>query len=515
MQESIQAGQKTLWIVFGVLLCAVFIVGSRVDINEFSLNAFYRNRLSRCYLGATRFPAGERSPQKFTNFDENDDIGMTDLQGTHGPIHLVNCALNMGGSSDLALHTRHSRSFTISPYFTGSSNAVPGSNDKGYRDTEKYSGKREPTLALAISVSGAAASPNMGYHTSPVVAFLLTVFNVRLGWWFPNPRESTFERASPRMNLSYLLLELFGVADDKSDYLMISDGGHFENLAVYELIRRRCGVIIVSDAECDPNLQFEGLGSLIRMCRVDFGATIDIDVSDIRTKSNVKWSGSRCAVGTISYADDSRGYLIYLKASMTGHEDSAILQYQSTHPTFPHESTGNQFYGEDQFESYRCLGKDIAEKVFESVGTSTDIVSEVEILHKKFSPTLQDNGRFSDHAAQLMGIWMQMGSNPDLQIFRPQLEADFTKLWPDESRASLHKKHYICSQMIQLMENVYLDLDLENTLKHPDNIGWVNTFTGWAKLQPVRKSWLLARDSFGERFRLFCERELGFPKEAA
>ena len=58
-------------------------------------------------------------------------------------------------------------------------------------------------------MSGAAASPNMGYHTSPVIAFLLTLFNVRLGWWFPNPGKMGDGSMSPHFSLSYLVAELF------------------------------------------------------------------------------------------------------------------------------------------------------------------------------------------------------------------------------------------------------------------------------------------------------------------
>src|SRR5262249_7005942 len=139
-----------------------------------------------------------------------------------------------------------------------------------------------PTLGQSVSVSGAAASPNMGYHTSPVVSFLLTVFNVRLGWWFPNPAKSGINFPSPHFSLRYLFAELFGGANDTSKFLNISDGGHFENLATYELVRRRCRVIIISDGECDPDMTFSGLGTLIRMCDVDFGARILIDVAPIR-----------------------------------------------------------------------------------------------------------------------------------------------------------------------------------------------------------------------------------------
>jgi hypothetical protein len=378
-------GMAWLWLM-SAAVAGLLLLAERVDINEFSLNAFYRSRLSRCYLGAARFLWGERRPQRFTGFDKKDDLCLAELGGDEvrlpaGPLQIVNCALNLGGSSDLALHTRHSASFTLTSYSVGSSymSKDPSGERKpqllGYQRTATYGGggDGQPTLAQAISVSGAAASPNMGYHTSPVVAFLLTVFNVRLGWWFPNPKERGITSPSPWFSLRYMAKELFGGADEKSKYLMISDGGHFENLAAYELIRRRCHVIIISDAECDPELTFGGLGSLMRMCEVDFGVTIRLNVDAISPDPTTNKSIARSAVGEIIYGTDKNGspipdgVLIYLKASMTGGEAAAVLQYQASHPAFPHESTGDQFYGEDQFESYRSLGREVAKSAFQPI----------------------------------------------------------------------------------------------------------------------------------------------------
>ena len=210
---------------------------------------------------------------------------------------------------------------------------------------------------------------------------MMTLFNVRLGWWFPNPRMSGVNSPSPWFSLRYLLMELFGGADDKSKYLAISDGGHFENLAAYELIKRKCRVIVISDGECDPDLHFEGLGTLIRMCEVDFAAKITIDVGAIRRDGDALWSTNRWAVGRIQYDGGAPdGILIYLKASMTGAEDTAILQYRAAHATFPHESTGNQFYREDQFESYRSLGRDIATHAFDLVANEPEFVALAQRL---------------------------------------------------------------------------------------------------------------------------------------
>lgn len=494
----------------------VALFAARVDINEFSLNAFYRSRLVRCYLGATRFQEGERKPQNFTGFDDEDDIKLATLADSQkplaGPLHIVNCALNLGGSSDLALHTRHSAIFTLTPLHCGSGYAsrdLAGDREMGYRPTGEFGGPDgQPTLGQAISVSGAAASPNMGYHTSPVVAFLLTLFNVRLGWWFPNPRHSA-DHPSPWFSLYYLVKELFGDANDKSEYLAISDGGHFENLAAYELLKRKCAVIIISDGECDPKLQFEGLGTLIRMSEVDLKAKIDIDVRSIRPESGAAWSRNRCAVGRVYYADGTCGLLIYLKASMTGHEETAVLQYKATHPDFPHETTSDQFYGEDQFESYRSLGRDVAMRTFAPVRPQDgqwDFLDLAEKLEKICSPSLPNVGQFTQHAAQLADLWSRLGNDPGLD----SLDQELVAAWPQHPPAN-RSAFYLCSQMIQLMENVYLDVNLEETWDHPDNKGWRTLFANWANAKTLQDTWALTHKTYGLRFQYFCQRRLGLP----
>lgn len=158
-------------LVFAWCLLWLWLLDWRVDINEFSLNRFYRNRLTRCYLGATR-PKNQRNPNLFTGFDDADDIELAKLladdQTPSGPLHIINCALNLGGSTDLTLHTRHSNSFTLTPLSCGSHYEIKSPNGSaenpiGYVDTCVYGGKaHQPTLGQAISVSGAAASPQYG-----------------------------------------------------------------------------------------------------------------------------------------------------------------------------------------------------------------------------------------------------------------------------------------------------------------------------------------------------------------
>lgn len=504
----------TWYVILGCIAC-VLLLAWRVDINEFSLNAFYRSRLVRCYLGATRFRPGERKPQNFTGFDDNDDLQLATLvdgnqtQAPSGPLHIVNCALNLGGSSDLSLHTRHSAIFTLNPLFCGSRyrkrDQSGNIQEIGYASTALFGGaKDQPTLGQAISVSGAAASPNMGYHTSPAVAFLMTLFNARLGWWFPNPSKSRLNQPAPTFSLDYLMRELFGLANEKSEYLAISDGGHFENLAAYELVKRKCQVIIISDGECDPNLQFEGLGSLIRMCRVDLNAIIDIDVRTIHPEDQSAWSRNRCAVGTINYDDASSGTLIYIKASMNGHEDTPVMQYKSAHPDFPHESTGDQFYGEDQFESYRNLGFSITEQLFNPVKDEPIIGNLAEKLAAICSPTLPNSSQFTHHANHLIKLWSKLGGNEGLK----SLDSELTAKWPNDSSPEFRSAFYLCSEMIQLMENVYLDLSLEETWFHPDNQGWRTLFKQWAASVQMQQTWQLTAQNYGLRFQYFWDRHL-------
>jgi hypothetical protein len=365
------------------------VMAWRVDINQFSLHQMYRNRLVSCYLGASNTG---RAPNRFTGLDRTDELALRDLrhaQGYDGPFPIFNSALNLVKGQDLAWQERKAESFVMTPLHCGydvwledqdspmlrgerqtgslSGDPVWGKNLKrfGYRDTEEYafSPPRGKGLYLgtAMGISGAAASPNMGFYSSTPVAFLMTVFNVRLGQWLGNPRHAkTWKRPTPRFGLTYLLNELFAGTTDEADYVYLSDGGHFDNMGLYELVKRRCGLIILCDAEADVDYQYTGLGNAIRKCRTDMGVDIDLDVGDITPQEQGKPGKRHCAVGTIHYenADINAplGTIIYIKASLTGDEPTDIQNYKKVCSTFPHESTIDQWFSESQFESYRKLG---------------------------------------------------------------------------------------------------------------------------------------------------------------
>jgi len=470
-----------------------------IGVNKFSMHALYRNRLIRAYLGASRY---QRDPDRFTGFDENDNLKMWELRpellwvsnlrdveglldafkgagnrlaahlwtaldeetrkaldkkidyvstqalvenlnalllngdlraagfsapawtatrdsqigyslalinraildehcvgwitpmtppadapdvpetGLHrGPLHVVNTALNLTSGDNLAWQQRMAESFTVSPYHSGSLFL-------GYRPSREYGG--EISLGTAVTISGAAASPNMGYHSSPLMAFLLTFFNIRLGSWLSNPGphgQTSYERKHPRTGLIPMFKELTGNSNDTAKWVYLSDGGHFENLGLYEMVVRRCHLIVLSDGGADPHCSFDDLGNAIRKIRTDLGIPIEIDKIPMapRAEDGKPVVGEYFAFGKIRYsavdegAED--GQLIYIKPGIykSEHFPWDVYNYAQESRNFPHEPTSDQFFSESQFESYRALGRHAINDICESYARPKTFTSVAEL----------------------------------------------------------------------------------------------------------------------------------------
>jgi patatin-like phospholipase len=366
-----------------ICLVASYLLALRVDLNEFSMHYLYRNRLVRCYLGASQ---RGRVPNPFTGFDGNDDVYLATLTSANrydGPLPIFGAALNLVHGKDLAWQERKAESFVMTPLFCGfdvwfdrfprpGQWSRPGLEKFGYRRTQHYAYPEGLFVGTAMAISGAAASPNMGYHSSPALGFLMTIFNVRLGWWVGNPRHRrSWQKAGPLSGLGYLLVELFGQTDDERKYVYLSDGGHFENLGIYELVKRRCRFILASDAGADKKLTFDDLASAIRKCRSDMGIEIKIRTDRLCASGDPPFSKWHCAVGEIQYQgsdpDAKNGILVYIKASLTSDEPTDVLNYKSRYPDFPHQSTADQWFTESQFEGYRALGNHVIESVLKGL----------------------------------------------------------------------------------------------------------------------------------------------------
>jgi hypothetical protein len=554
----------------GITAGLAFLLAWRIDVNEFSMHDFYKNRLVRAYLGASR-PRSERRPNAFTGFDLGDDIKLVRLRtedpvcadlartppgtdpaslrdrrftkcsegdrreafksareglaplprGYAGPFPLINAALNITRGEDLARQERKAESFVFTPLFCGyeysrcgTRQSGAGSQQYGYRPTRWYGYAKDDGIALgtAVAISGAAANPSMGYHSSPAVAFLMTVFNARLGWWLGNPiAKHMWMHASPRLGLFYLLKDLTSTATDRSDYVSLSDGGHFDNLGIYELVRRRCRFIIAVDAEADPGMAFDGLGNVIRQCRTDFGVEIRIDLQQLRANAD-KRSAEHCAVGSIRYPEgdttpegEHTGVLVYLKASLTGDEPAEVLEYASRCKDFPHESTGDQWFSEAQFESYRQLGSHITRRAFAGAQMlqkcETNRVAFFEHVASAWLPAPPAGlDAVTRHGRDYADLLAKITAADDFRNLDPWLDGNE----PDR-RPVTRQELYQGYAVIDFMYRVYVDLRLEHDRRHAHYAGWLSIFRKWKQTQAVTEAWNTMQCEFPKNFCTFFE----------
>lgn len=350
LEEGWTWGHAEWWFYLSGLLLFTFNYFF-VNLNGISIHGFYRDRLSRTFL----IFRGD------TALESADEIKLSDLggEGSVAPYHLVNTALNLQGSDDPQLRERKTAPFVLAKKYCGGHHG-------GYCPTDRME-QLDPDLNLgtAMAISGAAAAPNMGAVTVRSLAFVMTMLNIRLNYWLPNPAYGDtwgWRRLAGRPGLRYLLQEALGAPDNRSAYVNCSDGGHIENLGVYELVKRRCRTIICVDGEADPSFSFHGFTRVQRQVEIDFGARIHISTSDMQSirPDETRLSRSHGAVGTIDYDGGEKGVFIYLKLSCTGNEPQYVEFYRHLHPSFPHESTSDQFFEETQFEVYRALGENAA-----------------------------------------------------------------------------------------------------------------------------------------------------------
>jgi hypothetical protein len=281
---------------------------------------------------------------------------------SRAPYHLINATVNLPSSASAALRDRKSDFFLFSKHWCGS--PVVGYAKTTYWKTNAAA----PDLATAMAVSGAAASSHMGLESKPTLVALLTFLNVRLGFWIKRPSEGGIHRVP---GFGCLIREMTGVLmSENQAWLNLSDGGHIENMGTYELLRRRCKYVICVDGEADPAFTFQGLLTLVRHAQLDFGIRIEPQLDAIRPDPASHRSQSHATLCRIHYPDAGTGcpagtgLLLYLKLSVTGNEPELIRRYWTLHPDFPHQTTLDQFFGEEQFEAYRELGVHVAEGLF-------------------------------------------------------------------------------------------------------------------------------------------------------
>lgn len=372
---------RSLICFYGSIALALWAVGMIfININATSVHSFYRDRLHRAYLFAPAAALLKAGPSRFGQplkrasssmlLTTAPDVRLSQLSDL-APYHIINTAINIQSSKARNMKGRDADFIMFTKHFIGGEST-------GYCETAEME-RKDPQINLgtAIAISGAALAPNQGIHTSRALRFLMALTNARLGYWMVNPRFiANHWGVRRKVTPYYFFRELLGNLHESRSHIYVSDGGHIENLGVYELLRRRCRYIVVCDAECDPTMAFPSLAHLIRIARIDFSIDVSLDLGKLRPVTNRNdpnygRSGLHYAVGRINYGSEDgsgraeTGKILYLKSSITGDEVEYVNSYRARFGEFPHESTSDQFFTEAQFEAYRALGEHIADSACE------------------------------------------------------------------------------------------------------------------------------------------------------
>jgi hypothetical protein len=367
-------GWEAQLIAAAIMLLFSSLLGCFTNLNYLTLHRYYRDRLMEAFMpDMERVEENNAGPAFVADPVPLSDMCSGVIGEPRGPYHIINAHLILTGTGDKTRKARGGDSFILTPRYCGS-------NATGWRRTDEFA-SNEITLPTAMAISGAAANPNAGsagtgVTRNPIVAIVMSLFNVRLGYWVPNPKR---QRQNIRPNhFNPGLTDLIDYQRDESSYVLrLSDGGHFENLGLYELIRRRVEVIVCCDAGADPDYAFSDLTNAIVRAEQDFGAVIKFEdpelsflmpsgILDFPRRS--PFSRRAHARACITYADGSTGTLIYLTTVIIRELRLQLLGYMGAHPAFPDETTVDQFFDEAQFEAYRELGFAVADRMLADPG---------------------------------------------------------------------------------------------------------------------------------------------------
>ncbi|MEQ1520170.1 MAG: hypothetical protein ABL936_02760 [Aestuariivirga sp.] len=385
---------KFLGVLIAVLLSALVSMYFP-NINQIGLHRYYRDRLMETFMPG---PEGLKNGSSVSSPDA-DKFEVVQLakqplaqNEPRRPFPIINTNVILVNDESRKTSVRGGSSFAITPLYSGS-------HETGWIRTSIYAEGQGPIqLASAMAVSGAAANSNAGYTgvgitRNRLVSMVMLLLNVRLGLWLTNPRtlysdyrEATSRTAKlARLFRKWLFLRrprhmhpgaTYGLLgrgyDRKSQFVELSDGGHFENLGLYELARRRASVIVICDGEADKELSYAGLISAARRIEEDFYAIIDfhegggperlVPKIDLGYPSNSKAARAPYLVAQIRYRDSDAGktvktgVIVYVKATMVADLSFVSRGYRGKNPDFPHQSTVDQFFQAEQFEAYRELG---------------------------------------------------------------------------------------------------------------------------------------------------------------
>jgi hypothetical protein len=425
---------------FAIAAAALFLFWPILSVNSNSLHQLYRDRLGQAFLIKRKTNGTVKD-----EIDYADDFKLSKIDAQRAPYHLINTALNVPGSKFANRRGRNADFFVFSQRYIGS-------EATGYVETRAAEVTVDGlNIGTAMAISGAAAAPNMGMASIRPLSPTIALLNVRLGRWIRHPLdifnrnakleaekekkqkeakgkeekgkeekqeegERQFWRIPRPRHLLYEAFSKTGVSVEQLDakalkkrggFVFLTDGGHIDNLGVYELLRRRCKLTIAIDGEADPDFDSGSLVQVERFARIDMNVIIKLNwepigirtqavTNEIKNGQLKEQLGPHVALGSISYppltpgGEREKGALIYIKASLSGDESDYVIAYKKANPQFPHETTLDQLFSEEQFEAYRALGEHIARRFLDGRDGVAAYSDEKEELLKIVSAMLPE-----------------------------------------------------------------------------------------------------------------------------
>lgn len=404
--EQLAPGARAALLLSFSVVWMLLTAGNPGMANASSLHSFYRARLTRAYLGVGNPDRKLLEPEAsqtaifdVTTVVPGDDTGLAsygpDLGG--GPVHLINTCLNQTRDDASGLYNADRKGTLVTAtrlgFELGASGWLPmRAPVEPQGGHPGAAGSDAGTLGRWIAVSGAAAAPGAGAYTSRGWALMLYFLGVRLGYWMRSPQDvmlTGIRRWLWRHAIKPVMLWSEGMAAFSGaarPWWYLSDGGHFENTGVYALLKRRLDFIIAADCGADADYDFADIENLVRKARIDLGAEIDFytreDAARLFSLAGTELtvlspedmgnnhSSRGVLLARIRYRVESgaaarTGTLLVIKPNLHDALDVDLLAYAQRHPSFPHESTGDQSFDEAQWESYHRLGEDFGRQLYE------------------------------------------------------------------------------------------------------------------------------------------------------
>lgn len=389
-------GELLLWGVMAVVAAGTLLFG---DVTSWSLHPFFKWRLARTF-SVVRVPGSNpggkaallpyEDPLPLSELDPAKFPGSTPERPAFPELHV--CASMNVSDEGATPPGQGSLSFVFGPRRIGYPAQVlvnkmapwwrrlllPAQTELATveygpfeMDTPEYErqvGKRrshDVTVSAAVAISAAGAAPTMGKMTHAPLRFLLALANVRLGVWLPNPahmpagcKPGDRRRLPANPRQGRLLYEVAGRHRVRSTFLYVTDGGHYENLGLLELLRQRCTTIVCLDAAGGSTTSFATLGEAVALAASELNVAITIDPSPIAEQAGAV-NALDHVTGEIRYPDGTRGTLVYGKAVVTAESPWDVRAYAAKDKQFPAHPTSDQVFDGEMFDAYQALGRGV------------------------------------------------------------------------------------------------------------------------------------------------------------